>query len=95
MLDHRKIYENKLEAQLAQWKAEIDLLKAKAARTSVEAKVKHDQLIDDLQGRHDEAAEYLRKLKIATDEAWVHAKASTEQAWGEVKAFFQRSSEKP
>jgi ribonuclease HII len=95
MLDNRKIYENKLEAQLAQWKADLDVLKAKASRASVEAKVKHDELLDSLQGKHDEAAEHLAKLKTATDDVWVQVKTSTEKTWAEVKAFFHSASEKP
>ena len=48
MLENRKIYESNLEAQLAQWKAEIDVLKAKVKRAEVDAKVQYDQSIDTM-----------------------------------------------
>jgi hypothetical protein len=95
MLENRKNYESKLDAQLAQWKAEIDVLKAKARRTEVDAKVQYDQSIDALQRRHDEAAKQLHHLKAASDEAWESAKASTERVWAEFKALFQDSAAKP
>ena len=43
MLENRKAYESKLDAQLAQWKADIDVLKAKAKRAEVDARVSYDK----------------------------------------------------
>ncbi len=91
MHENRKIYESNLEAQLAQWKAEIDVLKAKAKRAKVDAMIQYDQSIDSLQGKHDEAAKRLRSLKAASDDAWEGMKASTEKVWTEFKALFQDS----
>jgi predicted nucleic acid-binding Zn-ribbon protein len=92
MLENRKVYESKLEAQLAQWKADIDVLKAKARRAEVGAKVRYDQTIEALQGKHKEASQQLRSLKTASDEAWEGLKASTEKVWLEFKALFQDST---
>jgi len=95
MLKDRKIYESNLEAQLAQWKADIDVLKAKAKRAEVGLMVKYDQGLDALQKKHDGAGQQLEKLKIASDDAWEGAKTSTEKVWGEFKALFQSSAKKP
>ena len=95
MLENRKNYESKLDAQLAQWKAEIDVLKAKARRTEVDAKVQYDQSIDALQRKHDEAAKQLHHLKAASDEAWEGLKVSTEKVWTEFKALFHDSPTAP
>jgi hypothetical protein len=95
MLQNRKMYESQLDAQLAQWKAEIDVLKAKARRTEVDAKVQYDQSIDAMQLRHDEAARQLRHLKAASDEAWEGLKASTEKLWTEFKSLFHGSAAAP
>jgi hypothetical protein len=92
MHENRKIYESNLEAQLAQWNAEIDVLKAKAKRATVDAMVQYDQSIDSLQSKHDEAAKRLRSLKAASDEAWEGMKASTEKVWTEFKALFKDSN---
>jgi hypothetical protein len=92
MLENRKVYESSLEAQLAQWGAEIDVLKAKVRRAEVDAKVSYDQSIDTMQRKHDEAAKHLRNLKAASDEAWEGMKSSTDKVWTEFKALFQDSA---
>ena len=95
MLANRKAYESKLDAQLAQWNADLDVLKAKARRAEVEAMVNYDKAIDALQRKHDEASVHLDKLKAATDEAWEGAKEATEKTWHELKAMFHGSAGKP
>ena len=39
MKDKRKAYEEKLDAQLEEWKAQIALLKARADKAKAEAKI--------------------------------------------------------
>jgi hypothetical protein len=95
MLKNRKNFESTLEAQLAQWKADLDVLKAKATRAKVGAMVQYDQGIDALQAKHDEAGRHLRNLKIASDDAWEGAKVSTEKIWTEFTALFQASAKTP
>lgn len=95
MLENRKVYESKLDAQLAEWKADIDVLKAKAKRAEVGAKVNYDLAIDALQRKHDEAGHRLRDLKTASDEAWESVKSATDKVWVEIKALFQSTTEKP
>ena len=92
MLEQRKIYESNLETQLARWKADIDVLKAKARRAEVGANIRYDQTIEALQGKHDEACHRLRSLRTASDEAWEGLKVSTEKVWTEFKALFQGSA---
>lgn len=94
MLKDRKAYESTLDAQLAQWSADLDVLKAKAKRAEVDAKVAYDKSIDSMQRKHDEAQKRLGALKAASDEAWESMKTSTEKVWGEVKALFQSSTGK-
>ena len=94
MLEDRKVYESTLDAQLAQWKADIDVLKAKTRRAEVDAMVNYDKAIDALQHKHDEASKRLRNLKLAGDEAWESAKVGTEKTWHEFKALFQSCAEK-
>lgn len=88
MLDDRKSYESTLEAQLAQWKADLDVLKAKARRAEVSARVNLDKAIDTMQHKHDEASKHLHDLKTASDDAWENVKTGTEKAWQELKALF-------
>ena len=55
MKDKRKAYEEKLDAQLEEWNAQIALLKAKAAKARAEAKIDYNKTIEALQRRQDEA----------------------------------------
>jgi hypothetical protein len=94
VLENRKAYETKLDAQLAQWKADIDVLKAKAKRTGVDVMVNYDKAIDAMQEKHEEASKQLRNLEASSDEAWENVKAGTEKVWLELKAEFQGHTEK-
>ena len=88
MLELRKAYESSLEAQLALWKADIDVLQAKARRAEVGAKVQFDKTLDRLQHTHAEAGKRLRSLQETGDETWESVKAGTEKAWSEFRDLF-------
>jgi hypothetical protein len=85
MLPNRKAYEDKLEAQHAQWRADIAAFKAGAKRAEVDAMMGYDQAIEALQRKHEEAGQNLGNLKAATDEAWENVKTGTEKVWLELK----------
>ncbi len=93
MLEQRKAYENKLQAQLALWKADIDVLQAKAGRAEVSAKIQYDKVIDSLQRTHAEADQRLRSLQDVGDEAWEGMKTGTEKAWTEFRTLFHKAKE--
>ena len=94
MKGKRKAYEEKLDAQLKEWSAQIDLLKAKAKNAKANAKVEYYQTIEALQHMEDEAKTKLNRLKTAGDGAWEEMKTGVENAWGEVtKAFHNAVSE--
>jgi predicted ATP-binding protein involved in virulence len=88
MKEERKAYEEKLDAQLDEWTAQIALLKARAAKAKAEAKIEYYKTIDALQHRQDEARTKLHELKTAGDEAWEDLKTGAEKAWDEVKSAF-------
>lgn len=94
MFENRKAYESQLEAQLATWKADIDVLKAKAKRAEVGAKVQYDKTIDRLEKTHQDASVHLTRMKDAGDEAWEGIKSGTEKAWTEFRSLFVDSHAK-
>ena len=94
MKDKRKAYEEKLEAQLEEWNAQTDLLKAKADKAKAEAKIEYYKKIEALQRKHDEAGIKLRELKTAGDEAWEDLKTATEKVWDEVRTTFHITASK-
>jgi len=89
MKDKRKAYEEKLDAQLKEWSAQIALLKAKADNAKADAKIEYHKTIDSLQRKQNEAKTKLQELKTAGDEAWGDLKTGAEKAWAEVKTAFR------
>ena len=85
MDDKRKAYEEKLDAQLREWNAQIELLKAKADHAKADAKIEYLKAIETLQGKQSEAKAKLQELKTAGDAAWEDLKIGAEKAWAEVK----------
>jgi hypothetical protein len=94
MNDKRKAYEEKLDAQLEEWNAQIALLKARADKGKAEAKIEYNKTIEALQRRQDEARIKLHELKTAGDEAWEDLKTGAEKAWAEVKTAFHDATSK-
>ena len=94
MKDKRKAYEEKLDAQLEEWNAQIALLKARADKAKTEAKIEYNKTIEALQHRQDEARTKLHELKTAGDETWEDLKTAVEKVWDEVKTAFHTAASK-
>ena len=94
MKEKRKAYEEKFDAQLDEWKAQIALLKARADKAKAEAKIEYYETIETLQHRQDEAGTKLHELKTAGDEVWEDLKTGAEKAWAEVKTAFHEATYK-
>jgi hypothetical protein len=92
MKDKRKAYEEKLDAQVREWSAQIDLLKAKADKAKAEVKIEYYKTIEAVQRKQDDATANLQELKIAGDEAWEDLKIGAERAWAEVKTAYHDAS---
>jgi predicted ATP-binding protein involved in virulence len=94
MTDKRKAFEEKLDAQIKEWTAQIALFKAKADNARAEAKVEYYKTIESLQHKRDAAKKKLHELKESGDEAWDGLKAGAEKAWDEVKKAFHAAAAK-
>jgi hypothetical protein len=92
MTNKRKAYEEKYDAQLKEWSAEIALLNAKADNAKAEEKIEYYKMIETLQGKQDAARIKLQELKAAGDDAWEDLKTGTENVWTEVKTAFQNAA---
>jgi len=88
MSDKRKAYEEKLDAQLKEYNAQIVLLKAKAENAKADAKIDYYKSVEALEHKQDEARTKLQELKTSSDEAWEDVKAGAEKIWSEVKTAY-------
>ena len=94
MVEKRKAYEEKLDAQLKEWSAQIALLKARAAKAGAEVKIEYNKTIESLQLKQEKARAKLHELKSAGDDAWEDVKKGAEKAWAEVKTAFHSAASK-
>ena len=94
MKEKRKAYEEKLDAQLKEWNAQITLLKAKAENAKADAKIDYYKSIEALEHKQGEAKAKLQELKTAGDEAWEAVKAGAEKTWAEVKTAYHDAASK-
>jgi ElaB/YqjD/DUF883 family membrane-anchored ribosome-binding protein len=77
----KEAYEKKLQAQLDEWGAEIDKIKAKADKAEADAQLDYYKQIEELQSMQQEASEKLAELKEAGDDALEDLKAGIQSTW--------------
>ena len=78
----REAYEQKLEAQLKEWKIDIDKMKAKADKSDAQARLEYYKKIEELRTKQEAAQKKLTELKAAGEDAWEDLKAGIDLAWG-------------
>lgn len=83
-MNEKELYRQKQEAQLNQWKAELEKLKAQADEATADTQLEMKQKIDELEGRIEEGKSKMSQLAEASGEAWESAK-------GEVDDFVSRT----
>lgn len=87
-------YQRKLEAQLAEWSAEIDQLKEKADQAGADLKDEYLEQIENLRARQQDARENLARLQEAGDDAWEELKAGANRAWEALGQALQAARDK-
>jgi hypothetical protein len=85
----KEAYREKLEAQMREWSAKIDLLKARADQVEAEAKIEYRNRIEDIRQRKEALQGKLKELQNASDAAWKDIKEGTEKAAADLKDALQ------
>jgi hypothetical protein len=91
MNEQRKAFYEKFDAQLNQWGAQIDQLKARSATARAEIAQEYGQALDDFQRKHAEALVRLKQLKASGDGAWDDLVAGLETILAEGKAAYHNA----
>lgn len=76
----KEAYEQKLQARLDEWGAEIDKLKAKADNAEADAQLEYYKQIEELRSMQKSAANKFAELRDAGDNAWKDLRTGTESA---------------
>ncbi len=80
----KKSFQQKLEARLSEWDAEIEKLKAKADKVEADLKIDYYKQMGALQERRNAAKKKLEELRLAGDEAWEDLKSGVENSCAEL-----------
>ena len=93
-MDKREEYVDRLVAQLKVWGAEINVLRAKAEKETVEVKIAIHKEIEILNKKMQEVQKKISEIKEHTGEAWESLAEGTNKAWKDLKEAVHQAGEK-
>lgn len=93
-MTEKELYQQKKQAQLDEWKAEVDKLKAKASGASADAQLELNKEIEALEGKIEEGKTKLAEVADASEDAWESIKDGVESAWDSMKSAFSDAAAK-
>lgn len=85
-MEIQEAYKQKLAAQLKEWNAQIDLLRARAENAGAGMTVKRAEALHELSAKQRAAAEKLQELEKSTGAAWEQVKETADNIWEDLKA---------
>lgn len=89
-MSDKNAYQEKMQAKIDEWKAEIDKLKAQAAQKGAEGKQEYGKMIESLENQHLNAQSKLAGLKERSQGAWEDLKIGIDNAISELGQSFQK-----
>lgn len=81
----KQAFQQKLEAQLKDWDAKLDELKAKALEAKAELRADYQNQLQMLSEKRATVQAKLQELRLRTEDAWEDLKGGTEKAWDEMR----------
>jgi predicted nucleic acid-binding Zn-ribbon protein len=93
-MNDKKLYQQKKQAQLDEWKAEVDKLKAKASGASADMQIELNEQIEALEGKIEKGKTKLAEIADASEDAWESVKDGVESAWDSMKSAFSDAADK-
>jgi hypothetical protein len=85
---------DKVKAQVDEWSARLDVLKAKAAKADASARIELHKAADDMSTLQDAAKKHLEELLAASVEASKEAKSGLDDAWSTMSAAVEAAWKK-
>jgi flagellar biosynthesis chaperone FliJ len=85
-MNDKELYQQKMQARLDEWKAEVDKLKAKGSGASADVQLDMNKQIRVLEGRIEDGKAKLSELTEASEDAWESIKEGVESAWGSLRS---------
>jgi chromosome segregation ATPase len=91
-MNEKELYRRKRQAQLDEWKADVDKLKARASGASADAQLELNAQIKALKAKIDEGKAKLSALAAAGEDSWETLKDGVESAWGSLKSAMSEAT---
>lgn len=91
-MERRKLYIEKIEANLTQYNARLLEMRGKAAEVQVDMKLEYLSQLENLEKKRDEFREKQEQLKKSSEHAWEDLKTGTENAWNELKNSIDKAT---
>ena len=85
-METRELYKQKYEAQIHEWSAKVDVLKARSEKMTAQAKLDAKPHLDSLSAKAEAAKAKLQEVAEATDDKWDAVREGAEQAWTDLKS---------
>jgi hypothetical protein len=90
-MNAKEAYQQKFDAQLREWGAKIDVLKAKADQATAGAKIEYYEQIEELRFKQAAAQKKFEEFRDAGEQAWEELKPGLEHAWDDFKSAVEKA----
>ncbi len=90
LMTAKQAFQQKLDAQLTEWDAKFDQLKAKAFGAKDEMRADYEKQLEALAEKRTTAQAKMQDLRLRTEDAWEDLKGGTEKAWDEMRNTLDR-----
>lgn len=90
----KELYQRKMQAQLDEWKTDVDKLKARASKASADTQLKMNEQIKVLDSKIAEGKAKLSELSRAGEDAWESIREGMESAWDSLKSAVSDAAKK-
>lgn len=79
-MSNKEAYEKKIEAQMEEWQAEIDKMKAQSKEKSADTEIEYNNKVKEIEQKKAAAESKLDDVKKASNDAWEELKDGMQDA---------------
>lgn len=90
LTQQREAYQQKIEAQMARWRADVATMEADLTEATVSDQISLQQQIADLKAKLARAEERLDQMKETTGDAWVELQTEVDDLQQQISKSFNQ-----